>query len=495
MKTQVLQIDVHDDFISIRDRMTWAKTPRILLVWPLRGKVNVRPLDLTLLRRHAETLGAEMGLVTRDRRIRQAARSLHISVFSKISDAQKKQWFEKSPSHPVRRFKQTDLREVRKNLPFPDLFSSFSDPARRILMFTFGVLAVFSLVLVFIPSAEIRITMPEKEQAVVFTIRAEPDAKTVEISGVVPQRKLSQFVDGTETALVTGNSVYPDQAATGRVVLMNLSENVVNVPAGTILFTNTEPPIIFLTEEEIKISPGKGKIAKAPIRAKLPGLSGNVEPGVVTLIDGLLSQKVVVTNSEATAGGSQSTQAVATEEDRIGVKKRLLANLQRKALAQFSELALSGDVLFQKSITQGQVMEEKFEPAVGEAGNKIKLSMRVEFTISYASSADLNALARRILDASIPSGFSPLDDAITLKTVTGFSQSQEIIHWQMRAERSMRSLLNPWQVISTSQGKSKNVANKLLMESLGLADEPDIIIRPGWWPWLPFLPNRIEVKG
>ena len=88
MKTQVIHIDSHDDFISIRDRMEWAKTPRILLVWPKRGRVEMRPLDLTLLRRHAESLGAELGLVTRQRQIRAAARELGISYFSTASEAQ-----------------------------------------------------------------------------------------------------------------------------------------------------------------------------------------------------------------------------------------------------------------------------------------------------------------------------------------------------------------------------------------------------------------------
>ena len=123
MKTQVIQLDVHDDLISIRDRMAWAKTPRILLIWPKRGSVGVRPLDLTLLRRHAESLGADLGLVTRRADIRAAARELNISVFSRASDAQKKQWQERLSAHPSRRFPRMDLRSVRQNLPSADLFA------------------------------------------------------------------------------------------------------------------------------------------------------------------------------------------------------------------------------------------------------------------------------------------------------------------------------------------------------------------------------------
>jgi hypothetical protein len=69
LKTQLIPLETHDDVISIRDKMSWAKTPRMLLVWPAKGRVDVRPLDLTLLRRHATSLGAELGLVTRDAEI------------------------------------------------------------------------------------------------------------------------------------------------------------------------------------------------------------------------------------------------------------------------------------------------------------------------------------------------------------------------------------------------------------------------------------------
>ena len=92
MKTQLIQLESHDDIISIRDKMSWAKTPRILLVWPRKGRVGVRPFDLVLLRRHAESLGAELGLVTHDAEIRAAARPMALPVFSKTGHAQRKPW-------------------------------------------------------------------------------------------------------------------------------------------------------------------------------------------------------------------------------------------------------------------------------------------------------------------------------------------------------------------------------------------------------------------
>ena len=53
MKTQIITLESHDDLVSVRDRMSWAKSPRILLVWPRFEKITLRPLDLRILQHHA----------------------------------------------------------------------------------------------------------------------------------------------------------------------------------------------------------------------------------------------------------------------------------------------------------------------------------------------------------------------------------------------------------------------------------------------------------
>lgn len=63
MKTQVILLDAHDDVTSIRDKMSWAKTPRILLVYPHRSRNLGRLLDLRLIQRHAFILGAQLAIV------------------------------------------------------------------------------------------------------------------------------------------------------------------------------------------------------------------------------------------------------------------------------------------------------------------------------------------------------------------------------------------------------------------------------------------------
>src|SRR3990172_7820961 len=89
MKTQIITLESHDDLISVRDRLSWAKTPRILLVWPKYEQVTLRVLDLKILQRHADSFGAQLGLVTRRTNVRRDAESLGIPVFESTSAAQK----------------------------------------------------------------------------------------------------------------------------------------------------------------------------------------------------------------------------------------------------------------------------------------------------------------------------------------------------------------------------------------------------------------------
>lgn len=495
MKTQVIHLDLHDDLVSIRDRMAWAKSPRILLVWPRRGRVELRPLDITLLRRHAESLGAELGLVTRNGEIRSAAREAGTSFFSSISDAQKKEWREKLPSRPERRFPRVDLRKERAQLPGAGFFHFLADPARRLAVFAVGVLAVLVVILVFIPSAEIHVTPPVQQQALTIAVSTDSETRTVQLSGVVPQRRLTLIVEGSDSALATGKTVIPDHPASGEVVLMNLTDKTVSVAPGTVLIIPTNPAVSFATVEVVNVPAGKGKTATAAIRANTAGSVGNVLPGAISSVEGPLGLSLAVTNQAPTKGGGQSELPIPTETDRAQLEKRLQATLEQQARAHFWEQGSNADLLLPASFALTRILDETLAPASGQTGKKLSISLRVEYSVAYASFSDLHLLAERVLDASLPAGTVALPGQIALESLSTPLTSGKLTRWQMRAVRSVRPNIDPGQVISLVIGKAAGRAASLLMEAYGLAQAPQIRMQPTWWPWLPFLPIRISVTG
>ena len=92
MKTHVVQLERDDDVISARDKMLWSKAPRILVVWPRRGWVLNRELELTLLKRQSQKLGAQLAFVTFDDDVILYAGEMGIPTFDSVSQAQRNAW-------------------------------------------------------------------------------------------------------------------------------------------------------------------------------------------------------------------------------------------------------------------------------------------------------------------------------------------------------------------------------------------------------------------
>src|SRR5512138_3457282 len=143
MKTQIITLESHDDLISVRDRMSWAKTPRILLVWPKYEKVTLRQVDLKVLQRHAVSLGAQLGLVTRARRVREDAEALKIPVFESTGQAQRVAWPEPRRRKWAQRPPRRDLRAKRDQLSAGREAAAWRNhPLVRVAALTLGVFAV-----------------------------------------------------------------------------------------------------------------------------------------------------------------------------------------------------------------------------------------------------------------------------------------------------------------------------------------------------------------
>lgn len=503
MKTQLVHLEPHDDLISIRDKMAWAKTPRILLVWPRAEHVDVRPLDLQLLRRHAGSLGAELGLVTRDGEIRAAARHMNLPVFSSTGEAQRRRWPARTHGRPQRRFARLDLRALRATLPGgAELFDSShmspsgGEPATRLAIFAAGVLAVLIVALVFVPSAEIHMTAPTRVQSVDMAVSAETDVAQISLSGLIPARELVFNLEETDSMLSSGHSVAADQTAEGAVHFTNLTAAAIDVPAGTVVLTRSNPPVRFVTVDQAKIPAGKDHGLDVPIRALAPGSSGNVPADSILAFEGPLGLSLAVSNPAPVSGGTDVTTAAPTDADRQALRERLLAQIKNHGKSQLPSQLQAGDVLFPSTFTFSKVLDETYMPGAGQPGGKLTLTLRVEFRAYYAAAADLNRLAARVLDASLPAGYDVQDGTLKITPVSAlFGGVDGNARWRVHAERSLRARIGPAQVIYLVQGKTAWGAAGLLRETFGLESAPQISIQPFFWPWLPALPFRITVAG
>ncbi|MCL4260485.1 MAG: baseplate J/gp47 family protein, partial [Anaerolineales bacterium] len=392
MKTQIITVESHDNFISVRDRMSWAKTPRILLVIPKFEKVALKQAELKILQRHASALGAQLGVVTRVRRVRAAAEELGITVFKSTVEAQKKTWNAVPPRLAAWRPPKPNLREERERVQVRE-GAWRAHLAVRLSAFIVGVLSVFAIVALFVPRAQIRLHPVVETQNAVLPVTASEFTKSVYVTGNIPMREMRVILDGDQTVTVTGEGTTPQSKARGVVLFRNLTANAVTIPEGAIVETAGDPLVQFVTLEAGAVNAGVGKTLEVPVEALIGGAIGNMPIDSLLTIRGGLGLSLAVTNPEPTGGGRDKSSAQASDADRTRVKEALMQTLDERARNEFLEKLEAGDILFDETIAAAQIFLEEYDPPAGAAGTMLTLTMQVEYSARYASASDLTSLA------------------------------------------------------------------------------------------------------
>lgn len=494
MKTQIITLESHDDLISVRDRLSWAKTPRILLVWPKGEQILLRALDLKVLQRHADSLGAQLGLVTRVASVRRQAESLGMPVFESAAAAQREAW--PAPGKRRRRVPRpprSDLRELREEA-LPKEAGWRSLLAVRLLAFIAGVAAVLAVAGIFVPRAAVTLYPVSQTQEVVIPVSASPSVQSVFVSGSVPARAETVIEEASQSANVNSQIAVPQTRARGVAHFQNLTQNEVPIPAGTIVRTLSDPPIRFATLNDTHITPGVDQFVEVQIEAVEPGASGNVDVNQIQAVEGSLGLLAAVSNPDPTGGGTDQKAVGPSQRDREDLRAKLLDTLKAQALADLNQRVNADDVLLADTLTLSQTLEETSNPPLNQPGSRLTLTMRVEFEAQIASGDDLRQLAEAVLDASQPQGFTPVADSLKFKNLTHPVKDQDgTLHWQMQATRRILQNVDFGLVQGLVRGRPPQDAQRALDLALKWQKPPSITLTPSWWPWLPLIPFRILI--
>lgn len=480
--------------------MGWSQTGRVVLVWPARGRLLDRRLDLVLLLRHSQSLGAQVALVTNDPEVRFQARSLDISVYKSVRQAQKARW--KRPrrnsfnAHPEDEHWQDRLQNVQEILadPLHRKRSSRELPQPlRIGLFALAVLAVLAIAAVLIPSAEISLSPTTKQQELTLTIQATDSIDKVNLSGVLPIRWANTIVEGRGSLQTTGSINVPTGYATGEIVFQNLTDQPVVIPEGTVVSTS-DSSHRYITLQTSRVPAGAGKAVVAPIQAITPGSTDNLSVGRITAIEGDLGVSLTVYNSEPITGGSLSPSPAPAERDRLQLKEQLTATLIETALQEIRDSLGAEDSLLTEKPELVRIISESYSPDDRQPASELDLILRLEFEAPYISAEDKDILANAILEANIPQGYSSIEGTMIVRQLT-----TPIFHqgkagpWQIRLTQDIQNEPSIDQVVNLSLGRSPQNVEKILMENLSLTTPPQIETTPTWWPILPLIPIRIDV--
>jgi len=502
MKTYILRLEPHDDLVSTRDKMGWAKDSRILLVWPEKGALLNRRLDLILLQRHSLMLGSQLALVTRDPDVHYFAPRLGIPVFRSLSKAQGQHWrvprrfrrFQEMADRPDLHGPETTPHGVIPQRPPAENYNL--PPLARLALFFVGVLAVLALAAGLAPSARLVLTPRTLVQDVLIDAWTGSDITNVNISGAVPSQLISLAVEGRDSLPSSGSVRLPSQPATGLVTFTNLTDQPVSIPSGSGV-RGTAPAIAhlrFVTTRAGEVPAGAGQTLQLPVQCVTPGLQGNLPAGSLVAIEGLLGTQLSVSNLEPTSGGSQRQLPVPTQADRSKLAERLRLALEKTALQEIQGQLAAGDLLVPGSLKLTKTLDLSYQPDENRPADQLALSQRLEYQARYVDAASLHDLAQTVFDANLPAGYSVLPDTLQLEILTQPAADQAgVVRWRIHATRQVQAHIPEAEAVQLSLGLDPVQAISRLQHSLPLEQPPRIELQPSWWPRLPFLPFRISV--
>ncbi len=497
MKTQVVQLDTHDDIISTRDKLGWKQTGRVLLIWPRKGRILTRRFDLVLLARHSASLGAQLALVTSDPEVKANAHSLGISVFKDPQDAQRSRW--DRPYHWRRRITRSSNPlpelEAKRLAARPTYPALLGKPVVRLLFFSVGVLAVLAVMVVLLPGATVTITPQVESQTLEVKVQASPAISQINLSGLLPVLTEQIVVEGRDQMAATGQTSLPAAPATGEVVFRNLTSEPVNIPKGTIVRTLSAEPIRFATTRSGQLAAGADARLTLPVRALVPGAASNLGSGRLTAVEGMLGLDIEVSNANPLRGGTNQIITTPSEGDQRALYERLLASLTATAKEEFETHRAAGDLLLSPDPVVSEILEQEYFPAAGTPTDTLDLQLRVAFDFYTVPSAMLEEFSRTVLDANLPEGFAPSGDAIQIDHLTSpVLAADQAREWKIRLTRPIQRLPVTQLAALMVNGLRPEEAGILLKETLKLDVQPDIQLIPSWWPRLPYLPFRIHFQ-
>jgi hypothetical protein len=505
-----IQLAPDEDATSVRDRLSFIRGKRVLLVWPEEGTVLQRKLDLVLIQREAIRRAVRLALVTHDPLVVKHADELNISTFRTIGESERKRWrrgkrgqvFTSRHQKPDEAPLPDDIEEVASRTRHESASPSMTTTITRWVLgivFSFaGVAAVYA----FVPSATITLTPARTLETVTVEVRAEGAVTDLDIENrIMPLTRLRVEIVENGTVEATGTVALTDTRAAGTIVLINRTAETLEVPAGTVVSTSAGNPIRFRTTETITLTAEDGQQGEVPIEAlqDFAGEIGNVSEGLINTIAGNLSGSVEVRNVTPTSGGSSQNARALTQADLDRLETTVRQQIQSQAFNEMQPLITSSQFIILETLVIAEERDDwkTFSASTGDIAETATLNMRAVVEASAVDEQFGRQIAFAALSSRVPRGRVLQPEAINYnRGAASLLNNNGDVAFEMTATAVVAEPVDEIMLRRELANQRPDVALSYLLTEIDThpGTIPDMRLSPGWMRRLPILPTRINIQ-
>jgi len=497
VKLQIVQLEPQDDRASTRDRLRAVKADRVLLVWPRHGRILQRRLDLALLRREAESRGLELGLLTHDPLVRDSAGREHIPVFDNLSRLPEERWLRAAAHQETARGKLESPLVVGRDpdVGVPDHPDSRAPtpPVLRQAAVGLAALAFAALLITLVPSAKVLVSTSREDQARTVYLDLDSGQDASDRTGMsLTAQVVRAALAASDQAPATGRQSVPARAAEGVLQFTNLTNQSIDLPAGTSVRPSGQPDLYFVTVELVTLPAEEGGQALAAAAAAMAGSIGNLDAGQIDAVDGPLGLDVTVTNPEPFEGGTDTSRPAIRQQDLDGLRQHVLEALQTQAAERLRAGLTLEQRLALATVAIDQVLSENYDASPGDLAANVTLTMEVEATALAYRSADLEQAAVQAAERNVRQGWQIVPGSLQLAQVRSMKRSDGST--EVRANVTWRAGRSADQagIRNRIAGLPVEDARRTIQAQPGV-NLVTLEVWPTWFPRLPLTTARITV--
>ena len=486
------RVHKHDDIQAIRGRVDQSTVDHVVLRVPPGNRTLASPLGMRLLRLHAEARGVVLIIETRSRGIRAYARDQGLTAVASVR---------------TRELYQGRLRSRRRGIGAFALLA-------RLTLSLFLVLAALTALVLLIPQTTVRIAPELSIATITVPVEARVPAGGEDLPpGILPARRFSTIVAYVDRARSSGIVETPDTNARGEVRFSNHTDDIVHLPAGTIvsaISTTTSAGLDFRTRAPVTLpapsdTPESAATETVPsvtveVEAAAPGPRGNLPAGSITGVEPGLAERVSVVNPRDLTGGTTRSARAPTVQDQDALRAGGIERIRERGLDQLAALS-AGAFVFHQDSARVAIQEERFDPPLGGVGADVEIALQASVTVIGVDLALLQRLAAEAISA--PATLAafigdvvvvPQSVALRAASAARYDPATGTIRFDMLVDGVVVPVIGESQVKGTVQWKSASAAELALAQQFALRTPAQVRVSPGLMPRTALFGFRVKVE-
>lgn len=489
-KEQVIQVDPDDPISTIREKIIWAESPRVVLVVPYRNRAMRDKMNLKLVQRTAIDEAINVALVAYHQDTAKLAREIGLPVFwTKQGLLGGHNWNGAAEPQFVPGEQDGDLKVVA---PLEPRISRNYRIAGAIALGTL-IMVIAAATVLLVPTAKITLYPVSEMTSAKVQITASGSQKTINtLLAQIPATFSDIAIEGSEEVTPANKKDVPDGRAGGVVVFTSKADQAIKIPKGTIVSTSAGVPVRFATQADSEV-PARGRV-EGNVTAVDPGPGGNVARFTVNTVEGPFALALNVVNSNNLTGGTVKRVPVVDEADKQRAADALVQRLRQDALTRYRSALKEGEFVAPESVTV-TLDTRTFDHLVDEPADVLRLSGTGTARGLIVNGADANIVALDRLKSTVRNGFELLPDTIEFVPGGLTGTTADSVRFELTAKGQMATSIDRSAVTTGVRGLNVSEAAAWLRKNFMLRRDSEIELRSDIFNMgrMPYFAFRIQI--